>query len=99
MLPTIHQVQEALRKLDQDYYDNLLIKEKALNDALDRLQTDETHLRQAIAETSGSAAPMSVTTVVAQQRKMMQAQAEARLQEALLASSSDEESQQTNVRR
>lgn len=101
MPTTMNQVQESLRKLDHDYYDNLLIKEKALMDALDRLQKDETHLRQAIAahETIGSAPPppprtdgTTTTTSAVHQRKMLQAQAEARLQEALFAASSDEES-------
>lgn len=87
---TADELQEALRKLDRDYYGKLLVEEKSLLDALDSLQKEEQSLRQAIAADTAD-------TTTQQRRQILQAQAEERLKNALLlaesSSSSDEESQ------
>jgi hypothetical protein len=78
------QIQQALHKLDQAHLE-LETKEKLLNDTLRKLNEDENCLREAIKEESTASQPPS------QKRTAKDAEAVRRLEQALLGSSSDDE--------
>jgi hypothetical protein len=78
------QMQQALHQLDQENLE-LEAKEDMLNNALRKLEEDESCLREAINEESTAPQPPS------QIRTAKDAEAVRRLEQALLGSSSDDE--------
>lgn len=78
------QIQQALHQLDQANLE-LEAKEDLLNNALRNLKEDERCLREAIKEKSTASQPPS------QKRTAKDAEAVRRLEQALLGSSSDDE--------
>jgi ribosomal protein S21 len=78
------QIQQTLRQLDQANLE-LEAQEELLNNALRKLKEDERCLREAIKEESTASQPPS------QKRTAKDAEAVRRLEEALLGSSSDDE--------
>jgi ribosomal protein S21 len=78
------QIQQALHHLDQANME-LETKEELLNNALRKIKEDESCLREAIKEESTASQPPS------QKRTAKDAEAVRRLEQALLGSSSDDE--------
>jgi ribosomal protein S21 len=78
------QIQQTLRQLDQANLE-LEAQEELLNNALRKLKEDERCLREAIKEESTASQPPS------QKRTVKDAEAVRRLEQALLGSSSDDE--------
>jgi hypothetical protein len=78
------QIQKALHELDQ-YNLDMEANEELLNNVLRKLKEDESCLRQAIKEESTASQPPS------QKRTAKDADAVRRLKQALLGSSSDDE--------
>jgi hypothetical protein len=78
------QLQQALHRLDEAYVE-LDAKEELLNNVMRKLKEDESCLRQAIKEASSAYLPQ------AQKRTLKDAEAVRRLEQALLGSSSDDE--------
>jgi hypothetical protein len=81
---TDKQIQEALHQLDRANLE-LEASEELLNDVLDKLKDDESCLREAIKEESTASQPPS------QKLTAKDAEAVRRLEQALLESSSDDE--------
>jgi hypothetical protein len=80
------QIQQTLRQLDQANLE-LEAQEELLNNALRKLKEDERCLREAIKEESTASQPPSQKRTV----KVKDAEAVRRLEQALLGSSSDDE--------
>jgi ribosomal protein S21 len=78
------QIRKTLHQLDQENLE-LEAKEELLNNALRKLKEDESCLREAIKEESTASQPPS------QKRTAKDAEAVRRLEQALLESSSDDE--------
>jgi C4-type Zn-finger protein len=88
----VTKIQEALRRLDDEYTKDLLPKEQALKRTLDRVKDDERRLLQVIEDATGA----TDTSRHRLQQQQRSEEAAARLLEALMndssaTSSSDEE--------